>query len=66
MIVNGTALPLGSLPRADLSALYEHFNLTEDLVAVEVNGQILSKEEKQTYKLSDADEIELIRFVGGG
>ncbi|MGN1317374.1 MAG: sulfur carrier protein ThiS [Lachnospirales bacterium] len=35
-------------------------------IAVEVNGNILPKNEYNTYTISDSDVIEVVNFVGGG
>lgn len=40
--------------------------LALDSVVVECNGAILKPEEYTAHKLADGDELELIRFVGGG
>lgn len=35
-------------------------------IAVEVNGNILPKNEYNSYVISDNDVIEIVNFVGGG
>lgn len=35
-------------------------------VAVECNGQIIPKSDYQDTELSDADNLEIVHFVGGG
>jgi thiamine biosynthesis protein ThiS len=40
--------------------------INKDLVAVEVNGEILPKAAFETVLLKDEDEIEIVNFVCGG
>lgn len=40
-------------------------NLIKDSVAVEINGEILSKDEF-CAKFKDGDKVEIVQFVGGG
>ena len=35
-------------------------------IAVEMNGEIISKREYETVRLQDDDELEIVTFVGGG
>lgn len=41
-------------------------NFNTKLIAVELNGNILSKKEYDTYIINDEDVIEIVHFVGGG
>jgi sulfur carrier protein len=43
-----------------------HFHLQDKVVVVEVNGEILTKHDHETTKISDRDRIEIVNFVGGG
>jgi sulfur carrier protein len=36
------------------------------VIVVEVNGIIVKKEDYQTMAFHDNDEVEILRFVGGG
>lgn len=38
----------------------------ENRIAVEYNGNILSKKDWDGIMLSDADRLEIVTFVGGG
>jgi thiamine biosynthesis protein ThiS len=40
--------------------------INRDMVAVEVNGEILPKDAFETTILKDEDEIEIVNFVCGG
>jgi len=46
--------------------LLHFFELSNRIVIVEVNRDILQKEQYQTHLLKDSDRVELIHFVGGG
>lgn len=47
----------------DLLCLFE---LNNRIVIVEINRDILQKDQYQTYLLKERDRVELIHFVGGG
>ncbi|SDF71824.1 sulfur carrier protein ThiS [Sporomusa acidovorans] len=42
----------------------EQFNC--QTIAVERNGAIVPKEDYENVQLTDADTLEIVRFVGGG
>lgn len=64
MIVNGKLYSFeGSIT---ISELLKRLNLNSDLVVVEVNLNIISKENFSDKVLNDSDRIEIINFVGGG
>ena len=50
----------------NLSDLLEQFSLPRERIAVELNKQVVRKKDWETVKISDADKIEVIHFVGGG
>ncbi len=66
MIVNGKDVALRELKAASPQALIEYFELDPRAVALERNGSILPRADWDGQELSDADRIEIIRFVGGG
>ena len=41
-------------------------NLRPELVAVEYNGEILTREQVNTTWLRQGDQLEIVHFVGGG
>ena len=43
-----------------------HFNLDENLVVTEVDGLIVSFEDRSLTKLYEGIKIEIVQFVGGG
>ncbi|UTR09899.1 MULTISPECIES: sulfur carrier protein ThiS [Evansella] len=65
LIVNGDKIEVpGSV--STVTNLLEHFDIDKKVVIVEVNGDILEKDNHQERKISDGDKIELVHFVGGG
>lgn len=46
--------------------LLHFFELNNRIVIVEINRDILRKEQYQTHVLNESDRVELIHFVGGG
>lgn len=64
MIVNGKVYSFeGNITVSDL---LKKLNLNSDLVVVEVNLNIVYKENFSDKVLNDSDRIEIISFVGGG
>ena len=49
-----------------LSALLDNLTLPPDSVVVEINTQIINRDQYETTRLTEGDQLELIRFVGGG
>ncbi|MED3562637.1 sulfur carrier protein ThiS [Bacillus xiapuensis] len=49
-----------------VSDVLKHYDVHNKVVVVEVNGNILTKLEHQSTRLSDKDKIEIVHFVGGG
>ncbi|MCY0893530.1 MAG: sulfur carrier protein ThiS [Acidibacillus sp.] len=49
-----------------VSDLIHNYDLQDELVAVERNGDIVPKEQFITQFILDGDHIEIVRFVGGG
>ncbi|MHB8483734.1 MAG: sulfur carrier protein ThiS [Nitrospiria bacterium] len=46
--------------------LLHELGMVVDLVAVEVNQQILDKKDFKAHFLKNDDKVEIINFVGGG
>jgi sulfur carrier protein len=51
---------------ATVRQLLEYLQLADRIVVVEINRNILQKEQHAITKLADGDTIELVHFVGGG
>ncbi|NDI34895.1 sulfur carrier protein ThiS [Chengkuizengella sediminis] len=49
-----------------VTELLAHFQLEEKVVIVELNHDILEKENHARTNISDGDRIEIVHFVGGG
>jgi thiamine biosynthesis protein ThiS len=49
-----------------LSELISQMGLKADRVAVELNLQIVPRDQWQLTNLSDGDRLEIVHFVGGG
>ena len=49
-----------------VNELLSSLNLVPDTVVVELNSEILQPESYTATKLADNDQVEIIRFVGGG
>lgn len=64
MIINGKN---ESLERnMTLAELLEQLGYRQNLVAVELNGQIVKRAEYVSTMLTDSDKLEIVSFVGGG
>lgn len=61
--VNGEAR---RTPAATLSSFLEELGLQGRPIAVELNRQIVQKQDYSTTDLQDGDSLEIIQFVGGG
>jgi sulfur carrier protein len=49
-----------------LSSLLEQMGLKADRVAVELNRNIVSRDQWATIVLNEGDQLEIVHFVGGG
>lgn len=63
MLVNGNEM---SFDNITILELLNHLNLDMNKVVVEVNLEIVLKENYSHYVLNKEDKIEIISFVGGG
>lgn len=52
--------------KTSVSGLIEQLSLNSTQVAVERNRQIVPRASWEKTALNDADEIEIVRFIGGG
>lgn len=46
--------------------LLERCRFTFDLIVVNVNGQVIPREEYKTYPIQDGDEVRVIHLIAGG
>lgn len=49
-----------------LVALLEHLGMKTDRVAVELNREIVPREQWAQTSLREGDQLEIVHFVGGG
>jgi thiamine biosynthesis protein ThiS len=55
------------LARAEtLGALVEQLGMKPDRVAIELNREIVPREQWAQTSLKDGDRLEIVQFVGGG
>jgi thiamine biosynthesis protein ThiS len=55
------------LPQAEtLSSLVEQLGMKSDRVAIELNREIIPREQWAQTLLKDGDQLEIVHFVGGG
>lgn len=63
LTVNGETRELPALKTLD--QLLEHMGVA-GTVAIELNGQVIRRDEQSGTALSGGDQLEIIHFVGGG
>lgn len=51
---------------SSIKSLLKDLGLKEGQVAVEVNRQIIRRDDWPTYSLEPGDSVEIVHFVGGG
>lgn len=49
-----------------LTALLQVLGMKTDRVAVELNSEILPREQWAAHNLAEGDRLEIVQFVGGG
>ena len=64
IFINGEAREIEGI--SDLSALLDAFELPKLRVAVELNRQVIRKQDWENTAVADNDRIEVVHFVGGG
>jgi sulfur carrier protein len=63
--LNGKSVELPEAVQS-IQDLLELYNLENRIVVVEVNQDIIYKEQYLSQTLSDRDTVEIVHFVGGG
>lgn len=53
-------------PAETLSALVDHLGMKPDRVAIELNREIVPRNQWPQTPLHDGDRLEIVHFVGGG
>ncbi|AVP54285.1 hypothetical protein K144313037_15630 [Clostridium tetani] len=64
MIINGNEMNFKE--NITIEEILKELNINKDKVVVEVDLNIISKDEFNTFKLFTNSKVEIIRFVGGG
>jgi sulfur carrier protein len=66
-VLNGQTREFEQLaPGANLQDLIAELGLKGDRVAIELNGNIVSRAEWGDTRLAEGDRLEIVHFVGGG
>jgi len=64
VVVNGSSVELPCM--CSVTDLLEHLEIGLDRVAVEVNKEIVPRASHASHLLAEGDQVEIVRFVGGG
>ncbi|TDU26693.1 sulfur carrier protein ThiS [Panacagrimonas perspica] len=64
LLVNGAALDLPD--GASVSTLIERMQLAGKRLAVEINGEIVTRSAHADTQLREADRVEIVQAIGGG
>lgn len=64
MTVNGEKLDFA--PGTTVSQLLNKLDIDENTVVVEVDLELLDREQYKSRRLSSTSKVEIIRYVGGG
>jgi len=64
VIINGKNMELGN--KKVVSDLINELNLNSDRLVVEIDKEIITKEDFENRELRESNIIEVISFVGGG
>jgi sulfur carrier protein len=64
VLINGETRQIEN--ELNLRELLEKLELPTERIAIELNKDVIRKKDWETIKISDADKIEIIHFVGGG
>jgi len=66
LVINGDIKNF-DLPNLTITDLLKIENVKNpDVVSIQVNGKFLPKENYNSTKLNDGDEVEFLYFIGGG
>ncbi|AOH54816.1 thiamine biosynthesis protein ThiS [Peribacillus muralis] len=65
LVINGEKIQV-SAAESTITGLLQHFNLQHKVVIVELNDEIVAKENQSETLLSNGDKVEIVHFVGGG
>lgn len=63
LTINGQPQDFAS---TNLAQLIEHLGMKQDRVAVELNRNIVPRDQWAVTDLAEGDQLEIVHFVGGG
>lgn len=63
LVINGDERVISA---QTLTALVEELGMKSDRVAIELNREIVHKEQWPQTRLQNGDRLEIVHFVGGG
>jgi sulfur carrier protein len=67
LLINGQNREFADLPApSTLQRLVESLSLKSDRIAIELNGNIVTRAQWLATPLNDGDKLEIVHFVGGG
>ena len=67
LTVNGKPAAIDGKDTLNIFALLVELKVeTPEYVTVELNGEILERENFETTRVADGDEVEFLYFMGGG
>ncbi len=61
--INGKEENVG---RINITELLKQKGFDERVVVVEINEEIIPKDEYESYRIAEEDVVEVVSFVGGG
>ena len=64
IIVNGEKLNISK--NCTVSQLLEKLEVSDKVMAVAIDMEIVKKDKWETHKIEESNKIELLHFVGGG
>ena len=63
LVINGERQ---ASPSGTLSALVTELGMKPDRVAIELNREIVARDQWPSTELHEGDQLEIVHFVGGG
>ncbi|KZY32788.1 MULTISPECIES: sulfur carrier protein ThiS [unclassified Oleiphilus] len=66
MMINLNGEPYELSTSLKLSELAQHLDLEGKRYAIEVNEEIISRSEHDTYEVKEGDKVEVVVAIGGG
>ena len=64
LVINGETRSVQGV--SHVRGLIRHLGISEDRIAVELNGNIIRRRDWESAPVEDKDKVEIVQFVGGG